>query len=132
MLFPHPLSFSNSPKIPFGLHGAAATFQHLMDKVLTPVQDCAAAYIDDIIIYSTSWEEHLTHLRRVLTELRKAGLTANHKKCKIALTKVECLGFKVGNREIQPQEEKVTKITQWYQPHTKREVQPRNPHKEAD
>ena len=55
--------------------------------------------------------------------MRRAGLTANPKKCKIALTKVEYLGFKVGNGEIQPQEEKVTKITQWYRPHTKREVQ---------
>ncbi|KAL1276145.1 hypothetical protein QQF64_035768 [Cirrhinus molitorella] len=63
--------------LPFGLHGAPATFQHLMDILLRPHQAYAAAYLDDVVIQSEAWEEHLDHLRRVLTELRKAGLTAN-------------------------------------------------------
>ena len=93
-----------------------------MDKVLCPVQDCTVTYIDDII-YSSTWEEHLIHLRRVLEELRRAGLTANPYKCRIARSMVDYLGFLVGRGEIQPQEEKVTKITQWYCLRRKREVQ---------
>ena len=62
--------------LPFGVHGAPATFQRMMDHLLRPHQAYAAAYIDDIIIHSASWDIHLRHLRAVLGELRKAGLTA--------------------------------------------------------
>ncbi|XP_075795997.1 uncharacterized protein LOC142831036 [Pelodiscus sinensis] len=55
--------------MPFGLHGAAATFQRVMDRVLTPHQEYAAAYIDDIVIYSPTWGEHLKHVDAVLTAL---------------------------------------------------------------
>lgn len=65
--------------LPFGLHGAPATFQWMMDILLRPHQEYAAAYIDDLVIHSESWEEHPTRLRRVLMELRKTGLTANLK-----------------------------------------------------
>ncbi len=64
--------------LPFGLHGAPATFQRMMDIFcLRPHQAYAAAYLDDVIIHSECWETHLERLRRVLTELRRAGLTAN-------------------------------------------------------
>lgn len=53
----------------FGLHGAAATFQRLMDRVLVNHQGYAAAYIDDVIIYSPSWEQHLRDLEAMLTTL---------------------------------------------------------------
>lgn len=49
-------------KMPFGLHGTAATFQHLMDRVLQPVAGFAVAYIDDTTVFSNSWEAHLCHL----------------------------------------------------------------------
>lgn len=52
--------------MPFGLHGAAATFQRLMDEVLEPITQYAAAYIDDIIVFSLPWEEHVQHLENVL------------------------------------------------------------------
>ena len=61
-------------RMPFGLHGAAATFQRLMDRVLAPVKAFAGAYIDDILIYSKSWEEHLEH--RVLQVLQEVQLTS--------------------------------------------------------
>lgn len=46
-------------KLPFGLHGAPATFQRLMDRVLRPHNQYAVAYLDDIVIHSTDWESHL-------------------------------------------------------------------------
>ncbi|KAJ8251158.1 hypothetical protein GJAV_G00217950 [Gymnothorax javanicus] len=48
--------------LPFGLHGAAAKFQWLMDTVLRPCQHLAAAYIDDVVIHFATWGEHLQHL----------------------------------------------------------------------
>ncbi len=61
--------------MPFGLHNAPATFQRLMDIVLQECRQFAKAYMDDIIIYSDDWAEHLTHLRPVLTCLQQTGLT---------------------------------------------------------
>ena len=71
--------------LPFGVHGAPATFQRMMDRLLRPHRAYAAAYIDDIIIHSDSWDVHLRQLRAVLGELRKAGLTANPAKCRLGL-----------------------------------------------
>ena len=52
--------------LPFGIHGAPATFQRMMDQLLRPHQAYAAAYIDDIIIHSNSWDVHVRQLRAVL------------------------------------------------------------------
>ena len=61
--------------MPFGLQGAPATFQRLMDLVLHGMEDLAAAYLDDIVIFSSSWENHLGHLNRIFESLRQVGLT---------------------------------------------------------
>ena len=108
--------------LPFGLHGAPATFQRLMDKVLRPHRDYAAAYIDDIIIHSTSWDIHLRHLEAVIQALREAGLTANPKKCSLALEEANYLGYTVGRGNVKPQEKKVDAIATWPQPQTKCQV----------
>ena len=67
------------------------SYQTLLDKVLTPVQEFSATYINDIIFFRLSWEEHLRHLRVALEALRKAGLTANPCKCKIAQSDISRL-----------------------------------------
>jgi len=59
----------------FGLQGAPATFQWLMDRVINGLDSFAAAYLDDIVIYRSTWEERLAHLRAVFECLREAGLT---------------------------------------------------------
>lgn len=56
--------------MPFGLQGAPATFQRLMDHVLRDLSDCVAAYLDDVVIFSQSWEEHMVHLQQVLQKNR--------------------------------------------------------------
>nr|XP_021325913.1 uncharacterized protein LOC110438340 [Danio rerio] len=96
--------------LPFGLHGAPATFQRMMDIILRPHHAYAAAYLDDIVIHSETWEDHLDRLRRVLSELRRAGLTANPHKCHLALSEAKYLGFQVGRGLIQPQEKKVEAV----------------------
>ena len=55
--------------MPFGLMGAPSTFQRLMDKVLEDVHQFAAAYLDDVIIHSDTWEQHVQHLMHVFQNL---------------------------------------------------------------
>lgn len=63
--FSTPFGLFQFKTMPLGLHGAAATFQRLMDQVLCEHCCYAAAYIDDIAVYSGSWKEHLQHLKVV-------------------------------------------------------------------
>ena len=55
--------------MPFGLQGAPATFQRMMDQLLRGMSGYSAAYLDDFVIYSHSWEDHLQHIRRILDRL---------------------------------------------------------------
>ncbi|KAI2646137.1 Retrovirus-related Pol polyprotein from transposon 17.6 [Labeo rohita] len=110
--------------LPFGSHGAPATFQRMMDIILRPQQAYAAAYIDDVVVHSEAWDEHLDRLRRVLSELRWAGLTANPRKCHLALSEAKYLGFQVGRGLIRPQEKKVEAIHSAPRPATKTQGQP--------
>lgn len=63
--------------MPFGLHGAPATLHRLMDRILQGCEDCSANYLDDVVVFSLTWEEHLDHLRRVLGAVNTAGLMLN-------------------------------------------------------
>jgi len=71
--------------LPFGLHSPPPTFQRLMDRVLRPHREYAAAYLDDKVIHGEEWGTHLRHVDAVLGALRGAGLTANPKKCRLSL-----------------------------------------------
>ena len=61
--------------MPFGLQGAPATFQRMMDILLRDVHDFSAAYLDDVIIHSNNWKEHICHITQVLQRLETACLT---------------------------------------------------------
>lgn len=63
----------------FGLHRAAVTFQRLVDEVLRGAEDYVAAYIDDIVIFSRTWEEHVQHLAEVFECIQSAALVINAK-----------------------------------------------------
>lgn len=108
--------------MPFGLHGAAATFQRLMDEVLRGAEDYAAAYIDDVIIHSSSWAEHLHHLRDVFQRIHRAGLVVNSSKCQLASSEVGYLGYILGGGTIRPQISKVDAIRNAQPPTTKKGV----------
>lgn len=91
--FPTPCGLFQFMTMPFRLHGVAATFQQLMNRVLQPHDQYAAAYIDDIVIYSASWEDHLQNLPNVLATLRDASLMANPAKCHLGQRDVTYLGY---------------------------------------
>lgn len=108
--------------LPFGLHGAPATFQRMMDQLLHGTEDYAAAYLDDIIIFSHSWEEHQKHLKDVLTRIKTAGLTIRPDKCALAKSETQYLGFVLGHGVIRPQVGKVEAVKGAKQPVTKKQV----------
>lgn len=87
----------------FRLHGAAATFQRLVDNILNHCEGFTLAYLDDIIIHSRTWEEHLTHLGQVFRLLQAAGHKVNPRKSKLRCREIEVLRYTVGKGCMKPQ-----------------------------
>ncbi|XP_062830648.1 uncharacterized protein LOC134297351 [Anolis carolinensis] len=108
--------------LPFGLKNSPATFQRLVDKVLSGLGNFCVAYMDDIGIFSNSWEDHLKHLDIVLGRLKEAGLTIKASKCKLGKNTTKYLGHLVGGGCIRPDPTKVKAIHQWPVPKTKKQV----------
>ena len=106
--------------MPFGLKTASATFQKAMDLMLSRHSTFALAYIDDIIIYSFQWEDHLSHCDTVLTTTGKAGMTIKLSKCQFAKQKVEYIGHLVGSGQRSVVAEKITPILSIPQPRNKK------------
>ena len=109
-------------RMPFGLQGAPATFQRMVDHLLNGLGDYAGAYLDDIIIFSTSWKEHMDHLSAVLERIVNAGLTVKRKKCQFAMAECVYLGHRVGSGKVRPEDLKIKAIQDFDIPITKRQV----------
>ena len=108
--------------MPFGLCGAPATFQRMMDQVIRGMNHFASAYLDDLIIFSTSWESHLSNLRAVLSRLSEVGLTTKPSKCQFAMAECTYLGHVVGNGVVKPEPGKLEAVEQFQLPETKTQV----------
>ena len=108
--------------LPFGLFGAPATFQRLMDRILRPHSAYAAAYLDDIVIYGDTWPQHMQRVAAVLQSLRQAGLTANPAKCVIGRGEIRYLGYHLGGGEVRPQVEKTAAVAAAPRPRTRKDV----------
>ncbi|KAG1924642.1 hypothetical protein F2P79_026035, partial [Pimephales promelas] len=89
--------------MPMGLSNSPATFQRMMELVLRglPWHICMV-YLDDILIYSGTFEEHLTHLKEVFSRIKSAGLKLNPGKCHLARDHVVFLGHVVSEKGLQP------------------------------
>ena len=94
--------------MPFGLTNAPSTFQRLMECVLAGMtyEQCLI-YLDDIIVFSTSFEQHLQRLQTVFELLEKAGLKLKGKKCHFVQSKIRYLGHIVSKEGIQADPEKL-------------------------
>lgn len=97
--------------MPFGLKNAPAVFQSLMDRVLGPLTYVTAiAYLDDVIIHSSSVEQHVIDLENVLRRIQAANLSINKNKCAFGMKSVEFLGFIVSDQGISANPDKIKPI----------------------
>ena len=108
--------------MPFGLNGAPATFQRLMNEVVRDMEKFAHAYLDDLVIFSDTWEEHLVYLEAVLGKLQEFGLTANMTKCQWAMAECTYLGHVVGGGQVKPEINKLEAVEKFPVPKTKNVV----------
>ncbi|KAH7478801.1 Transposon Tf2-9 polyprotein [Fusarium oxysporum f. sp. matthiolae] len=110
--------------MPFGLTGAPATFQRYINDALREHLDIfCTAYLDDILIYSRTREEHIEHLKMVLQKLRAAGLFANPAKCEFLVKETKFLGLIVGQEGIRMDPAKVETVKDWKTPTCLTDVQ---------
>ena len=109
-------------RMPFGLANAPAIFQRVMESVLEGCYDFSAPYIDDVIVFSSSVEEHALHLGEVVRVLGKAGLTIKKGKCVFGRTSVEYLGHRIGSGCLAVPEHRITAMEKYIQPKTKRQL----------
>ena len=109
--------------LPFGLTNAPATFQRLMDLVLTGLHwsECLV-YLDDIIIFGRTFDEHLSRLRTVLERLNQAGLTLKPSKCQWARNEVIYLGHLIDGTGIRPDPAKCKAVKDFPIPKSKTDV----------
>ena len=107
-------------RMPFGVKNAPACFQMLMQRVLGDVTDFSMAYMDDVVIFSPTWEDHLIHVRQVLDRIGKANLTVNPKKCSWGGRAVEFLGRFVGRGSMSVPEHRCTALAKYTKPRTKK------------
>ena len=108
-------------RMPFGLRNAAQTFQRFIDQLLRGLPFCYA-YIDDVLIASTSPAEHKEHLRTTLSRLKEYGIIINPSKCEIGVSGLQFLGHLVDSQGIRPLEEKVQVIHDFPQPVTRHDL----------
>ena len=110
-------------RMPFGLKGAPTTFQRIMDSILSKHFKYASAYLDDIVIFSHSWTQHLDHIRKVFKTLEEAGLKAKPSKCHFAMHECSYLGHTVGRGAIRPEQVKIDAVKNFQKPRTKKNIQ---------
>ena len=103
------------------MKNSPATFQRLVNNVICGLDGCDA-YIDDVIIYSDSWSDHLQRIRKFFERLGKAKLTVNLAKTEFCNATVTFLGHLVGQGQVKPLEAKVNAISEFPVPKCKRQL----------
>ena len=108
-------------RMPFGLRNAAQTFQRFIDQVLRDLHFCYA-YIDDILVASSTPEEHQNHLIAMFERFKEFGVIINPSKCEFGVNQLTFLGHHVTAQGIQPLPDKVQAMQQFPQPTTQRKL----------
>ena len=110
--------------MPFGLCNAPATFQREMNRIFFPlIGECMFIYIDDLIIFSNSFEDHIRDITSVFKIIADNGLKINLEKCNFFKQKVELLGHTLSVDGISPISNKVNVITNWIAPRNLKQLQ---------
>ncbi|XP_069973541.1 uncharacterized protein [Penaeus vannamei] len=120
--FVTPNGLYNYCVLPFGLKNAPSSFQWLTGSIIRDLKG-VKVYIDDLVVYSRNWEDHVATLRSLFERLQDAGLIVNLVKSEFAQAKVRYLGHEVGGGEVAPVKAKVEAIGELPVPKNKRAVQ---------
>ncbi|XP_025083530.1 uncharacterized protein LOC112557737 [Pomacea canaliculata] len=109
-----PLGFYEYNRMAMGLANAPATYQRLMEECLGDLHlHICLVFLDDIIVFSSSFDEHLERVERVLDRLRDCGLKLNPKKCTFAQDRVKYVGHIVSAAGVETDPEKCEKVKNW-------------------
>ncbi|CAF3293289.1 unnamed protein product, partial [Rotaria socialis] len=104
--------------LPMGLKNSPPTFQKVMSDTLKNCRAFSLVYLDDIIIFSKSFDEHILHLECVLSALQTKNLVLNPPKCVLAANQIDYLGHTISQNRITPMKEKIDAILQIKEPRT--------------
>ena len=108
-------------RMPFGMVNSGATLVRGLRKILDGMPG-VGSYIDDIVIYSDSWEDHIRTLKELFGRLRKARITARPTNCLLGASRMEFLGHQVGGDVITPSRDNLEKVQNTPRPTTKKQV----------
>lgn len=109
--------------MPFGLCNAPASFQRAINSALFPYLDqFCTAYLDDVLVYSTTQEEHVKHVKTVLSQLKSQGFYVDPKKSEFHTTRVKFLGMIITDKGIEMDPAKVSAIRDWEAPKRPKEL----------
>ena len=108
-------------RMPFGLVNAGATYERMMRKLLSGMQG-VANYVDDVIDYSSTWDEHMYSLRELFSRVKKTSLTVKPSKCRVAYTQVDVVGHRVGEGHLTTHMDTVKRVMNAEVPRNKTQV----------
>lgn len=104
-------------RMPFGLTGSPATFQRVMELALSGLQWLTCLiYLDDVIVFGSSFEQHMERIEQVLLRMKEAGLKLKPQKCQILQEEVTFLGHIVSKEGVKPNSDNIAKIALWPEP----------------
>jgi len=107
-------------RMPFGVKNAPAVFQELMQGLFRDDDSYCSPYMDDVVIFSSYWDDHVRHIDQVLSKLKGAGLTANPAKCRWGGTTMEFLGHQVGSGRMTLPSHRAEAFRSYSRPTTKK------------
>ena len=109
--------------MPFGLTNAPSTFQCLMNDLFRPyLRKFILVFFDDILMYSKTWNDHLAHLRSVLSILQTNKLFVKETKCRFGVSQVDYLGHVISDQGAAVSPSKIQVVLEWPMPTTVRKV----------
>jgi hypothetical protein len=109
--------------MPFGLCNAPSTFERMMEYLLSGLHwETCLIYLDDIIVYAVTFDQHIERLDEVLTRVQSGGLKISSKKCHFIQKKVHFLGHVVAEEGIATDPEKITAVLEWPTPRNVHDV----------
>ena len=107
--------------MPFGMKNAPATFQRMVNKLVRDIDGCEG-YIDDVVIFSDNWSDHIRQIERFFQIMREAKLTINLMKSEFGRATVKYLGHIVGQGQVRPLDAKIQTIVKYPIPTSRKEL----------